>query len=388
MKRTRWGAILFAYAVGVVGAVQVGRVAPAGEALAEELGLSLARLGWTVSLITLASAALGLAAGHLIVRQGAKRILVAGTAILCAGTALAATAGSISWLLVMRALEGVGYLGVVVAAPTLIAALATPRDAPIALALWGTFFTAGLSLAALAGGWASEAFGWRGWYALNAGLLAVTAGLALAALPKTAGVKRSADADRPRLPLSAWLLGLAFLGLTLLSLALLSMLPPFLIAARGFSPGEAGAATGLVALASLGGSLAYGAVARRMRRGPVVIGAVILLVVTAVPAFHIAVRDAAGLATASLAVGASGVLVAHVFAAVPRLVEDPAQIGPANGLIAQIGSLGALTGPPLVGALVAGLGWLAVPILVSAFAFGFALLANAAERRATQGTAV
>ena len=48
--------------------------------------------------------------------------------------------------------------------PTLIAAASSDRDRPAALALWGTFFTVGLSLAAIAGGWLSEDLGWRGWF--------------------------------------------------------------------------------------------------------------------------------------------------------------------------------------------------------------------------------
>jgi MFS family permease len=199
-ERTNWGAILVIYAVGVAGALQVGRIAPAGEALTAELDLTLATLDWAVSLVTLASAGLGLAAGHLVVRRGARRILIAGTFVLAMGTLFAAMASSVPLLLLVRVLEGVGYLGIVVAAPTLIARVATPGDAPAALALWGTFFTAGLSLAAIGGGWASQTYGWRGWSGMNAAMLALVAVLIFAALPKDAHSAATSDREGLRLP--------------------------------------------------------------------------------------------------------------------------------------------------------------------------------------------
>ena len=382
VRRTNWWTILIAYGVGVVGAIQVGRAAPATEALRADIALDLATLGWAVSLITLASAVLGLAVGYLVVRRGARRVLALGTAILAASVLLAAFVGTVPALLLVRVLEGVGYLGIVVAAPTLIARAAAPKDAPVALALWGTFFTLGLSIAAIAGGWLSELLGWRGWYGVNAAVLAVAVSLAYRALPRdaaTVGIQ-GREAFDAHLPAAAWILGAAFFGVTLLSLALLSMLPPFLIEVRSFSPAAAGGTTGIVALASIAGSFAYGALANRPGESRVVLAAVVLLVVAAFPAFSAGLSSALGIASAAIAVLGSGALVAHVFASVPRLVCDPGKIGPANGLIAQIGSIGALSGPPAVGYLVSASGWPALSLLIVAFSVTFVLLTASAER--------
>jgi nitrate/nitrite transporter NarK len=162
------------------------------------------------------------------------------------------------------------------------------------------------------------------------------------------------------------------------------MLPPYLIEVRAFSSSAAGGTTGLVALSSIAGSFAYGALTSRLGQGPIVLAAVAILISAAIPAFHSGLVSSVGIAFAAFAVGGAGVLVGHVFASVPRLVVEPSQIGPANGLIAQIGSIGALTGPPVVGFLVAANGWIALSLLVVVFAVFFAVFMSMAERARDQ----
>jgi len=384
MKRTDWRAITVAYGLGVFGAAQVGRVAPAAEALRADMAFDLATLGWAVSLITLVSAVFGLFAGYGVARFGASRVLVFGTAILAASVLLATFSLSVPMLLAVRVLEGIGYLGVVVAAPTLIAREASLKDMPAALALWGTFFTLGLSVAAISGGWLSQLLGWREWYGVNGALLTVAAALACWMLPKSPVPSRipTGMLSEMRLPAASWLLGAAFFGVTLLTLALLSMLPPFLVEVRGFSPSMAGGTTGIVALASIAGSFAYGVLVARVGQSWVVLAAVGFLILAAFPGFSVRLPSTLGLAFAALAVFGSGALVSHVFASVPRLVIDPEKIGPANGLIAQIGSVGALSGPPVVGYLVLGNGWLALSALIVLFSVAFWFIMATAERAA------
>ena len=49
--KTNWRAVLVAYLAGVVGAIQVGRVAPAVEAIGRDLDLGLAALGWAILMV-------------------------------------------------------------------------------------------------------------------------------------------------------------------------------------------------------------------------------------------------------------------------------------------------------------------------------------------------
>ncbi|MEL7115290.1 MAG: MFS transporter [Pseudomonadota bacterium] len=374
-ERSDWTAIFAAFFVGVAGAIQVGRVAPVAPILQQDLTLDLTAIGWLVSLITLASAAFGLLAGYLVVRAGLRTSLVIGALAMGVCAVFAALVPSTPVLMGARVIEGLGYLMVVVAAPTLIAREATENDAPFALALWGTFFTLGLSIAAFAGGALSEAIGWHGWFMVSAGLVGVAALGGWLSIPE--------DQIRPpeqvatqeivlTLPRASWVLGAAFLGLTLLALSILSLLPTFLVQEHGFTPGASGRVTGSVALASILGSLAYGALANRVSDQVIVTSAAIILIPSVFLAFAAAAEPVQVVTFAAIAVFASGILVAQTFAAVPRIANGPHLIGPTNGLVAQLGSVGALTGPPMIGALITMTGWSAVPFVVSVFSLSFA----------------
>jgi len=96
----------------------------------------------------------------------------------------------------------------------------------------------------------------------------------------------------------------------------------FLIEAHGLSSAQARNATGLVARASIAGSLVYGLLADRVKPTTLVLTAAALQIASALPAFE----PGFGFGVGS-----------------PRLVPYSAQIGPENGLIAQLGRIGAFT---------------------------------------------
>ncbi len=387
--KSNWKAILAVYLIGVAAAAQVGRIVPAANSLREDMAMGLSTYGWMVSLITCASAVLGLVAGYWVVRRGPRFALFAGLTVLFVGLVVATASPSMTVMLFARVAEGLGYLAIVVAAPTLIAREASAKDSARSLALWGTFFPLGISTAAITGGLLSELFGWRVWFGVNAAVLLPVAVLALVSVPADPGTpqQRSSGADGRQLlsllPVSAWLIGLGLLSVTLITLALLSMLPVFLMERHEHSQRTAGGITGAVAMTSILGSLLYGWVANRISENRIVLGAAALLLASAFPAFHPVAAVPVTVAFAALAIFATGVLVASVFAAVPRLVPSPERIGPANGLIAQIGSVGALTGPPIIGFFIATSGWTALPVMIVIFTLsfvGFAISANAAQR--------
>ncbi|HHB80523.1 MAG TPA: MFS transporter, partial [Aliiroseovarius sp.] len=272
---------------------------------------------------------------------------------------------------------GLGYLVVVVAAPTLIAREASQKDAPFALALWGTFFTLGLSIAAFAGGALGVPVGWRGWFFASAGLVVIAALAALVLIPKDG----ETEADRSKvwktvseMPRASWFLGAAFLGLTLLALSILSLLPTFLVQQHELTPEAAGSITGFVALASIVGSLCYSVFANRVSELIIAVSAGLVLIVGAFLVFAETAAPLQIVTFATVAVLMSGILVAQTFAAVPRVARTPRLIGPTNGLVAQLGSVGALTGPPVIGALITSVGWSVVPFVVACFTLSFAVL--------------
>lgn len=376
-EKSDWRVILSAFIIGVAGAVQVGRVAPVAPFIQQNLQLDLLTLGWLVSLITLASALFGLLAGYWVARAGLRASMVIGGLVMGGCAIVSALAATVPVLIIARVVEGLGYLVVVVAAPTLIAKEAEEKDTPFALALWGTFFTLGLSIAAFAGGTISEIFGWRGWFFASAGLVVIAAFAVLVSTPKDE-TQAQDESDvwntLSRMPRASWLLGAAFLGLTLLALSILSLLPTFLVQEHGFAPSAAGGVTGSAALASIAGSLCYGVVANRFSETLIALVASFALIAATFSTFADGAPPSQIIPFAALAIFMSGILVAQTFTAVPRIADTPRLIGPSNGLVAQLGSVGALTGPPMIGALVSATGWNTVPVIVAGFTLSFAFL--------------
>lgn len=377
IERTNWRAVLAAYAVGVAGAIQVGRIAPVATAIQADLEIGLFALGWLISLITLASALFGLIAGYRVLRAGLRTSLIVGALTMGASAAIAGLVPTMQVLIGARITEGLGYLIVVVAAPTLIAREASEKDVPFALALWGTFFTLGLSLAAFLGSSIAEFLGWKAWFFTSAALV-FAAAMAALFMVQTDETENQASlgiwATVSNMTKASWYLGAAFLGVTLLALSILSLLPTFLVEIHALSPATAGSLTGIVALSSILGSLSYGAFATRLSDKIIATAATALLIASASIAFSIAIETSQIVTFATVAVVMTGVLVAQTFAAVPKVAGCEKQIGPTNGLVAQLGSVGALIGPPVIGALVASVGWTAVPWVVASFAISFAYL--------------
>ena len=62
------------------------------------------------------------------------------------------------------------------------------------------------------------------------------------------------------------------------------------------------------------------------------------------------------MAAAAVILLANGIVVSAMFAAVPRFARQPARIALGNGLVAQLGSLGTLLGPPLFGGAITAFG--------------------------------
>jgi MFS family permease len=400
--------VLLVYGTGVLAAAALGKVAPAVSLLRDDLGLSLGGAGWLVSAITAVAALLGTPAGLWVRRRGGRRALLAGLAVLAVTGVAGAGAPGVGWMLAARVVEGVGFLLVVVAAPTLLVQMAVRGDQPAVLALWGTGIPVGLAASAAAGG-ALAPLGWRLWLAVPS-VLAVPAAVASAlfvppdspghplGVPRTppadsvgppAGAAPGRPAGGARLRLADLrapaLLAGGFCAAVVIGGAVLGMLPAFLEEERRAGIAAGGTATAVVALCSVLGSLVAGWLLGRGVGLRALAAAGLLMplaswpVVRAGGSFGGSVLAAAGL------MAANGVVVAGVFAAVPRVAAAPDHLAVVNGLVAQLGSAGSLLGPPLFAWAAAAAGWRVLPPLVAGFTVIGLVLLLLADTRAAAG---
>ncbi|MEV4459804.1 MFS transporter [Microbispora sp. NPDC049633] len=367
VRRSPWLTILLVYLAGVVAAMSYGKFSSVGPSMAEQLGLSLSQLGWVISAVVGVGAVAGLPAGYLVRRSGTGRALVAALALMAAASALSAAAGSFAWLLAARVAEGAGYLVVTIACPALILHLAEERDRGLALSVWATFVPVGIGVSTLAGGATGEALGWRGWVLLIAGLTLLTTVAVRMRLPRPSA-SGAAAGPVPGARALAWpaLLTASFCLMVLVTMPVVVLLPTLLIDRHATSAGAAGALTSAISFAGVLGGLSVGVL---LRRGVplAALAASGLLVVPAAWLTYVAdgplAAAAAGAGVVSLE---NGLLGALGFAALPLVLErlDHADVG--TGMVAQMGSVGALLGPPLFGLVAGAYGFGAVvPVIVA-----------------------
>src|SRR6478752_410107 len=111
---------------GICAALHVGKLPPALPSLQQALDLTLVQAGFLLSLVQLAGMCGGLLAGAAADSLGLKRTMITGLVILSVAGALGGWAQGADGLMVLRCVEGVGFLLATMPAPGLIRRLVAP----------------------------------------------------------------------------------------------------------------------------------------------------------------------------------------------------------------------------------------------------------------------
>ena len=246
---------------GVCAALHVGKLPPAIGALQRTLGLSLVDAGFLLSAVQAAGMLLAIAMGAWADSLGLKRSMVLGLAILAAASALGAAATSPALLLALRAVEGFGFLLVVLPAPALVRRLVEPGRISQMLGLWGAYMPFGTAMALLAGpAWIAQ-WGWPAWW-WGAAVSSAAMALVIAwAVPPDAAHASAASGLRERIALTLsrpgpWLLAIAFATYSSQWLAVVGFLPTIYEQA-GVPPSLRGVLTALAAAVNMAGKLCH-----------------------------------------------------------------------------------------------------------------------------------
>lgn len=257
---------------GIVLAMHVGKMPPAIPVLQQALGVSLVQAGFLLSAVQLAGMALGVLAGMTADRVGLRRSLLIGQAILACASLMGMVVTHPAGLLLLRALEGLGFLLAALPAPSLIRQLVRPSQLPLYLGLWSTYMGTGIALALLAGPLAMHWLGWQGWWALLGLLSCAVALWVLYAIPSDSARSRtSPTASAATSPHTSWWAPLALtlrhrgpwqvaLLFALYSsqwLAVIGFLPA-IYAQAGLGATQAGALTALASWINVVGNITAG----------------------------------------------------------------------------------------------------------------------------------
>ena len=133
----------------------------------DHLHASLEGLQWTVNAYTLTFAVLLLTGATLGERYGRSRLFTSGLGLFTAGSAAAALAPSIGWLVAARAVQGVGAAIVIPLTLTLLSAAVPAERRGLAFGIWGAVNGLAVATGPLIGGTLTEHFSWQWIFWLN-----------------------------------------------------------------------------------------------------------------------------------------------------------------------------------------------------------------------------
>ena len=378
MSGTRWSAVWAVFAGGLVCGAYIGKVPPALPLQRDELGLTLVESGFIATTFNGIGLLVGMFIGVLCDRFGHKRLGLAGIAVLCLAGLLGAAAWDFPSLLLSRFLEGVGFLLFAVSGSVLMAAsTADSRDRSKVMGLWSAYMPSGGSAAMLIAPLVLGAWGWRGLWLT----VAFAAAVAFVLLVRHAPTTRYGSVSSLKLALESLAqpasvaLALLFAFYVAQWTSVMIWLPTFLVEERGASAGLASLMTALMVLVNVPGNVGGGwLLAHGMRRGPLVLAACAVMVVTDIGMLSSLLPDGLRYFSCLVFSMCAGVIPACIFSGVVVHAKTPEHIGTTNGMVMQTSQAGQFFGPILLAWLASSFGgWGASLWAMLAFAAGAAL---------------
>lgn len=194
MKPGSWGSIWLVYLYSILCAASISKIVPIEGDLERTFHTTPAGVGFAISIIAVSSLFAATIGGAIIDRIGPRRAIVWTSILLVLCNVAEYFAPSMFVLDAARLVEGIEFIGIVVAAPALIMATTTGKRQVQAMTLWSTYTPAGVGLGLLLAVPFAGTSAWRWTFILHGALVAVAALLG-GLLPS---VKREVGAESAR----------------------------------------------------------------------------------------------------------------------------------------------------------------------------------------------
>ncbi len=356
--RRQWALAFVATFCGFVAAFNIGKVPAAIPLIRDEFSISLSGAGALASAYSVMAMLFSLVFGMLVSRHGSWRIGAAGLCLLVFGGILGAVSPAYVYLLASRVLEGFGFVAIAVAMPAFIGRVCEDRIRPMAMGLWGTFISGGVSCSLLLSPLLLHDDRWRAlWWA---GSLTALLGLAIAAYtlrPAWQRLPAPAAMKRPRVssvlsPTSLMLTG-CFVLYSAIFVSMTTFLPNLWLDTANLSLATATRLTAVVVIMNLFGNLTGGwlngrGVPIRLVLAIALFGGGLSACLVTLDSLPVTGQLLAACCCSYL----GGMLPATLFASVARIAQTPAHNGLLLGLFFQGAGVGQVFGPLLLGAVI------------------------------------
>lgn len=352
---------------GVFAAAQVGKAIICMPDIRAEMQLGLDVAGLLVAVFATLGALGGVGAGAIVARIGIRGSLVGGLSAIAAGNLLGSCAPDAGTLLAARVLEGIGFLGVVLSVPSLLAGLLNGANRNFVMAIWSAYMPAGIMLMLFLAP-ALPAIGWRNLWIAN-GVLAVAlavfwcAGIRAVFTADAAGKNRGPGVSlkhvldvigKERCLAAAF----AFFAYSCQIFSMSFALPHYLASTYAISIGTAGLLSGAVLAVSAAGHVASGYLLRAgFRIWACAAIALLTFAALSIGIYCATLSPSAAVILAAISLGVGGLAPGALYASAPHIAPADDNIPTTIGLLQQASNLGQFAGPMMVGALAAHFGW-------------------------------
>ena len=373
-------AIIILYGLGLTASMQVGLIGPIAPDLRAGFGLSQAEFGLVASLITAAGALAAIPTGVWAARAGLRKSLVLGGLMMIAGAVIFATANATPLLYAGRLVTSIGYLLIVVGAPSWMAGFDNPKMVAMAMSIWGTFIPVGIAL----GNWISAAMVvWLDWRlavaACTVPVLVLLPLLALMEKPPTATVRKSLGSGvmgvlKSRSALKVALTFSAFAGATSAALA---FMPAMMVDNLDIGIAPAAGIIGTTAIVgNIIGSIGAGVALGRQVAGRRILIVFLPMMAAAIATLFVSTDMAISLIALVIFNIGQGAVAGTCFALLPAIAKDGLSMPALQGMLAQFAEIFVVIVPPLTGAMIDFNGWGGAAVILAGFYFaGFMISA-------------
>jgi EmrB/QacA subfamily drug resistance transporter len=194
-------------AVASVDATVVGIALPA---IGRDFHVGLGPLQWVVTAYTMTLAGLLLLAGSLGDKYGRKKVFLIGIIWFALASLLCAVAPDVTFLILARALQGVGAALLTPGSLAILEAVFRPDDRGKAIGAWSGFAGVGTAIGPFIGGYLVQAVTWRLIFVINLPLAALVVAVTLRHVPESRDPQATGRIDA----VGGTLVTLGLIGLT------------------------------------------------------------------------------------------------------------------------------------------------------------------------------